>query len=98
MFTIDLSGKTAVVTGGGQGLGLATAEALAAFFSCVASWAFAPVVKATNTKPASVRQRRTHFMVKALVLSRFVLRRKWGRSIKRPVVRPRDRAYLRYPE
>lgn len=28
MFTIDLSGKTAVVTGGGQGLGLATAAAL----------------------------------------------------------------------
>lgn len=28
MFAIDLAGKTAVVTGGGQGLGLATAEAL----------------------------------------------------------------------
>lgn len=28
MFTIDLSGKTAVVTGGGQGLGRATAQAL----------------------------------------------------------------------
>ena len=29
MIAIDLSGKTALVTGGGQGLGAATAEALA---------------------------------------------------------------------
>src|SRR3989304_5636382 len=52
MFAIDLSGKTALVTGGGQGLGAATAELLAR--------AGAGVVANSSADGEGINRRRAH--------------------------------------